>query len=328
MLEAVDRVSIHTVVENYVDMLLPDQPYVRRFGMLDHFFPPRNEPLVLENGLAFLIEWQRGDIVGRVLFDTSLTGRVLLHNLAALGLATSDINDVVISHAHPDHFGGLESLLEHRQRTHQVATRVYVHHDAFYPKYIVDDDWRRLHCINEPFNHDALAQAGADWVNTAAGYEIAPGIAVTGFVPRVTSFEPPNPPRPTPAGIYRERDGRLERDDDPVDDQAVVINVKGKGLIVLTACGHSGVINTITRARQMTGVDRVYALMGGFHLGFPGVPAENATRTVAAIRESEIQVVAPMHCTGFQTQCALHATIPDRYLVNTTGTSVEFVQPN
>ena len=106
---------------------------------------------------------------------------------------------------------------------------------------------------------------------------LGPGAIATGQIERTVPFEPPVPVRDGgPAGVFLERDGRLVDDDATIDDQAVVVNVADKGLIVMTACGHAGVINTIRQAQRLTGVDRIHAVMGGFHTGFPGVPAENA----------------------------------------------------
>jgi 7,8-dihydropterin-6-yl-methyl-4-(beta-D-ribofuranosyl)aminobenzene 5'-phosphate synthase len=320
-MEAVEKARITVVVDNHVDALLTERPDVERFTMLKHFVPPHGEPICTENGISYWIELHRDGRRHHVMFDTSLTSHVLLHNLRALGRSVDQLDRVVLSHGHPDHFGGLMGLLHARQHPLEVV----VHPDAFLPKYIIDDDGNTVMTINAKLDRGAIEAAHGVVVESREPVEVGPGALATGQIARDpnSAFEPPVPVRgPGPAGIFLERDGELVDDDATIDDQAVVLNVRDKGLVVMTACGHSGIVNTIRQAQRLTGVDRIYAIMGGFHTGFMGVPEENGEATIAALAEFEPAILAPMHCTGIKTIARAVVEFPDRFVHNVTGTTI------
>src|SRR4051812_20279487 len=124
-----DSARITVVIDNHVDMLLTDAPNVKRFGLMQHFIPPHGEPIGTENGISYWIDVRAGSVRKRILFDTGLTSTILLRNLRALGLSADQLDAVAISHAHPDHFGGLIGLLAERERPLPVV----VNPNAFLP---------------------------------------------------------------------------------------------------------------------------------------------------------------------------------------------------
>lgn len=312
----VKQARITVLVENHTDMLLTDTKDVKRFGMAQHFAPPYGSPVCTENGIAYWIELRDGDRRRHILFDTGLTPWVILRNFKALGLTPDEAEHVVISHGHPDHFGGLLGVLKAREKPVPVA----IHPDAFLPKLLLDEHGDATMRINRGLDKRSIEEAGGVIVETKEPLEIGPGALVTGEIERNTPFEPPVPTGP--GSVFLERDGQLVNDDATIDDQAVILNVEGKGLVVLTACGHSGIINTIRQAQRLTGVEQIYAIMGGFHLGFPGVPAENAEKTVEELKVFEPTYIAPMHCSGLHTQALCLQQFPDQFLHNVVGTTL------
>jgi 7,8-dihydropterin-6-yl-methyl-4-(beta-D-ribofuranosyl)aminobenzene 5'-phosphate synthase len=119
-----------------------------------------------------------------------------------------------------------------------------------------------------------------------------------------------------------QRAGRWEPDPLILDDQAVVINVVGKGLVVLTGCGHAGVVNIVRYARRLTGVDRVYAVLGGFHLTGP-LFEPRIDATCQAFRDLAPEVLIPARCTGWRATQALAARLPEAFIQNSVGTTFE-----
>jgi 7,8-dihydropterin-6-yl-methyl-4-(beta-D-ribofuranosyl)aminobenzene 5'-phosphate synthase len=320
-----DSVEITVLVENWVDMLLPDVEFgdgghCVRSGLIEHF-DQRETPPQAENGISLLVTARHGRHTSTALFDVGLTGSVLMHNLRALGADASRIEHVVISHGHPDHYGGLYSFLDAFDRTIPVAT----HPDAFLPRYAVMGDGRTSPYYNQSFTLDGIEQRGGRPVLGRGALDLGCGMFTTGFIPRRVPFEGPvAPAEPHAPGLYQVRaDGEYGLDE-VHDEQGLVVDVKDKGLIVLTGCAHAGVLNTIDRAREICGPKPVHAAMGGFHLGFPTTPRDNVRLTLEGMQERQVAHIIPMHCSGLHTHATFHNELPDRYLQPSVGTVLRF----
>ncbi len=137
---------------------------------------------------------------------------------------------------------------------------------------------------------------------------------ITGQIARTTSFEKGSPTH------QAEVDGQWQPDPWIHDDQAMVINVKDKGLVVLTGCGHAGVVNTLLHAKNATGVSNIYAVIGGLHLTGkifePIIPP-----TIQALKEINPKVIVPQHCTGWKATHAIAQEFPEAFLANSVGTT-------
>lgn len=322
-----DSLEVLVLVENQVDMLLADQDpeqgdlhCVTRAGLVQHFDPKEAPPLA-ENGLSLLVTARRGRYATRILFDVGLTGTALAHNLAVLGEDPSTIDHVVVSHGHPDHYGGIHRFLELVGHPVPVAT----HPDAFLPRYAVMADGRTSPFYNAAFNADSIEEGGGRLVRNRDALDLGWGVTTTGEIPREVAFEGPRPPaEPGAPGLYQVgHDGHVGLDE-VWDEQGLVVDVAGEGLVVLTGCAHAGVVNTVRQAMRMRPDRPVRAVMGGFHLGFPTTPQENVAHTVQALGDLEVGMVMPMHCSGLRAHTAFSTGLPASYVQPAVGTVLHF----
>ncbi len=311
-----DKIVVTTLVENYVDMLIPNTENVKRPGLAFHF-DPRNKPIQAENGISLLVEIYFSEQKYRILFDAGLTHSVILHNMSALGISPNEIDHAVISHGHPDHYGGLLGLLKARD----YPLPVILHPDAFLTRYVVAGNGSVIPYYNQSFRKDEIEAAGGRLVIAREPVPIGPAAFTTGEIPLKESFEPPGPPSGTPSSLRCVRDGRFE-EDETLDDLALIVCVKDKGLVVIAGCAHAGIINTLRQAQAVTGVKQVYAVFGGFHLGFPGIPDEKGEKTIQELKRLKPAVVSPMHCSGFKTLAAVAREMPEVFLLNTAGAQI------
>lgn len=313
-------VRVTVLVENWIDILLPPSEGVRRTGLIHHF-DRKETPLQAENGFSLLIETFRDGLSSTILFDAGLSPDVICHNLAALHIDPRRIDHIVLSHGHFDHHGGLAGVLPLIR--HPVA--LALHPDAVHPRYAVMGSGEISPFYNQALDQKQLEALGARFVFARDAMPITMGVITTGEIERTTSFEGPPPSPPPPwfgPGIFQVKEGKLLVDE-VWDEVGLVVNVENEGLVVITGCGHAGVVNTILQAQRLTGIDKLALVMGGFHLGFPGMPDEARIQTVAALGELDIDRVAPMHCSGFKTMADVSAQMPERFLQYAVGTTVQ-----
>mgnify|MGYP006295837473 CR=1 FL=1 len=254
--------------------------------------------LLGEHGLSFLIEADGH----RVLFDTG-QGRVLTHNAERLGISINGLEAVALSHGHYDHTGGLENVLE----TNPTA-RLYLHPEALAAKFNRNgrDIGAGLPAAGE------LGNWGVELIWTEEATEIAPGLFVTGPIPRRTDFEDTGGP------FFRDSDCREE--DHLPDDQAVFLRTKD-GVVVILGCGHAGVVNTLEYVAELTGETRVHAVVGGMHVLHAGT--ERLERTAEALERFGVQVLGPNHCTGIEAVCHFRRRLPGRVITMGVGDTLE-----
>jgi 7,8-dihydropterin-6-yl-methyl-4-(beta-D-ribofuranosyl)aminobenzene 5'-phosphate synthase len=255
-----------------------------------------------EHGFSALIEPSAGD---PLLFDTG-QGLTLLHNARRMNKNLSLVKQVAISHGHYDHGGGLLPLLKECG-----AKQVFGHPSLFRSRYRVKDTGES-YPISIPANREELEAAGAVFNLSGEFRAIAPGVFLTGEVPRVTAFETGD------QGLYCDCGGQ-ELDSTP-DDQSLVLETE-KGLVLMLGCCHAGVVNTIEHVARMTGRRDFFAVVGGTHLGF--CSQEQLTETIAAIRTVGVKKLAAGHCTGFAASARLSREMPKEFQVAMVGYTLE-----
>ena len=318
LLEA-DAVDITTLYENVVDYGVPGGGPVERQRPTGGervvsrlFSEDRTAPFVGGHGLSLLVRVTRDGVTRSVLFDTGGSPHGLVHNLDCLELRPGDWNCVVLSHGHWDHTLGLIGLQE---RLGRPRFPLVLHPDAYLVRTVVDDAGK-IEPSHMTLTRQGLRDAGLDLTESERPSLVVEGtMLVTGQVPRVNDFEIGWPAH------HAYRDGLLTPDTLICDDQAIVVNVRGKGLVVVSGCGHAGIVNMVTHARALTGVERVHAVMGGFHLG-PRHFHDRIGPVVDALVAFEPEIIAPAHCTGYRAANAVYRARPDAFVQNTVGTRV------
>jgi 7,8-dihydropterin-6-yl-methyl-4-(beta-D-ribofuranosyl)aminobenzene 5'-phosphate synthase len=321
-LEPVDSVAITTLVDNYVDALLLDQGPAKRPGFPTAETPRLNASVLeegstadaplAEHGFSVQVAFTKGESVHRVIFDTGLTPAGLVENARRLSLDLKDTEAIVLSHGHFDHTTGLDGLVGTLGR---AGLPVYLHPEA----------WSRRRVVvpgREPFelptpSRSAIRGAGFEIIEEEQpSFLFGGSLLITGEVDRTTDFEKGFP-------IHQSRrNGDWEPDPLILDDQAAILNVRDKGLVVITGCGHAGIVNIVRYARKLTGVEQVYAVLGGFHLNGPLFEPIIAN-VLDSLAELAPQVIVPAHCTGWKAVHALAGRFPDAFIQNSVGTRFE-----
>ncbi len=236
----------------------------------------------------------------------------MVENMRRLDLSAKDVEVIVLSHGHFDHTAGLDGFV----RTVGRANLPVLIHPEFWTR-------RRLNIPGRtPIEIPSTSRRALE----GAGFEIIEQrhpsflfeniVLITGEVDRTTAFEKGFP-------IHEaEREGRWVADPLILDDQAMIVNVRDKGLVVLTGCGHAGVVNILHYAKRLTGVERIHAVIGGFHLSGPLFEPIIAP-TCDGLAALAPDVIVPAHCTGWKATHALAARFPGAFIPNSVGTRFE-----
>ena len=305
-LKEADAVEITTVLDNTCDMLLPSTAAVRRFSLGTRL---GRTALRAEHGFAAVVKVTGAGTSESLLFDAGLSRDGLMRNLDVLELKPNEMHAIALSHGHADHTNGLGGML---RRLGGRRMPLLLHPDALLHRKVVLPDGHEMQL--PPPDARVLRHDGVELVEERGpSYLLGNLVMITGQIHRTTDFETGFP-------IHFARIGKKWEPDPYIhDDQALVVNLRGKGLVVLTGCGHAGVINTIRQARALSGVDRVHAIIGGFHLSGPLFEPIIAP-TVAALREIAPEMIVPAHCTGWRATHLIAREFPGAFVQNSVGT--------
>jgi 7,8-dihydropterin-6-yl-methyl-4-(beta-D-ribofuranosyl)aminobenzene 5'-phosphate synthase len=318
-------VKVTVLVDNMTDMLLKSTDTVIRYTQ------ESGEPLLAEHGLSALIELGEDDI--HILWDAGITDLTLIENMRRMKIDASIIDKIALSHGHPDHIMAMTDVLEmvagtpppknwdskatpDEMRTWMKSLRVplIAHPAAFRERWKKFPDDNKYGPMITP--REEWEAAGAEIILSEGPYKLGPGCWLTGAVPRKTFEKAGTPP------IFAYRDGDEFVRDYVDDDQAIIINIEGKGLVVVAGCAHSGILNTVNYAREISGVDKVWGILGGFHL--ISSTEEEIQMTIDEIKAMDPEIIVPTHCTGFTAIRMFANQMPESFVLGVVGTSYIF----
>jgi 7,8-dihydropterin-6-yl-methyl-4-(beta-D-ribofuranosyl)aminobenzene 5'-phosphate synthase len=350
-IQQIERISITILMDNATDLLLRNSAHTSRMsfakkGKLSLPLP------VAEHGFSALItiikdinlNWAKNmnkDATYTYLFDTGVSDNGVIHNADLLGIKFDKIDGIILSHGHFDHFTGLDNIIKKIASTYKWQGRgkqsphnvdIFVHPDAFLRRWEEFPDGKKA---KMPFlDEERLKDMGAK-IHKNKGIRYLPDInsqflLLTGRVPRKTGFEKGLPYQYAESPRNNNTDNveeNLNLIPDPLvkDDQALVANLRKKGLIVLTGCGHAGIINILDYAKKVTGIKKIYAIIGGFHLPADGGIYEEAMDpTIREIQNADPEYVIPCHCTGWKATNKIIDLMPSKFIQSAVGTTFTF----
>lgn len=351
-LKEIDSLSVTLLMDNITDRLLPSSPpFIKRAPMImnERFLTPP----IAEHGFSALLQVisrdksssglnERGEEEEKriaYLLDAGVSENGVVCNSDILGIDLTVIESIILSHGHLDHFTGLSSILRRISR----PTKVICHPDAFLRRWIVYPDGNKAmmpildeeSLINQgaiikkikspsflPIERDDNSDCHDDDDgnnNDNKPYSQSSPLLITGQIPRKTTFEKGFPIQ------YKEDPDKQNLIPDPLvsDDQGIIANIKGKGLVIITSCGHAGIINTIRYAISLTGIDRIHAIIGGFHLT-GGIYEDIIDPTIEELQKVNPRYIIPCHCTGWKAINRIINTMPEKFVQTSVGTTFNF----
>ena len=319
----VEKLSLTVLVENKADLIVESTDHIKYFT---------EKPLLAEHGFSVLI--RINDSENRILWDAGISTIALIENMRLMELDKAPISTIALSHGHDDHYGGMTDLItglnlkpESKewppgvteeeildwQKDFRIA--LVAHPAAFRERWWQKDDGNLVGPFTPP-PIEKWQAAGVDLILSEEPYQLAPECWTTGYIPR-KSFETSGR-----SGGRRFRSGSDILPDDLDDDQALVFNVKDKGLVVLSGCAHSGIVNTVEHAKKISGIDRVHAVIGGYHLA--RADEEEIDQTIEYFLKEKPDLVVPGHCTGFKAIKRFAEAMPDQFIEGVVGATYLF----
>jgi 7,8-dihydropterin-6-yl-methyl-4-(beta-D-ribofuranosyl)aminobenzene 5'-phosphate synthase len=329
-----DGVAVRVVVDSYQFAVAPSRKLVdvdiQHFGWGVGNDRPPGRTLISEFGLSMLAETRRGTETRNVLVDFGFTPEAVINNASLVGVDPAKLDALVLSHGHYDHFGGLIGFLRTNNGKLKAKLPIYIGgEEAFCSRELT------IPPVHADFG--ALDRKALEDANLTVTYAPGPALVAdhgftTGHIDQ-TSFEKILPPTAMKIGVengfgcYADKLPEDERTQTIMPDQfrheiAMAFNLKGRGLIVLTSCSHRGVINAIKQAQAVSGVNKVHAIIGGFHLA--PYKEDYVRDTVAAMKDMNIDYIVPLHCTGEPFYDIVKAEMPNKLLRSYTGTRFVF----
>ncbi len=311
-LTPVDKVEVITLEDNYIDIAAMDSN-----DIVSRPMPLKGNELkksiLAEHGFAAVVRTTTAETTRTMIVDFGLSPDVAARNAEALSLDLSRVEAAVLSHGHIDHFGGLVKIGE---MIGKKGVALVAHPSAFKAnRFLMAGSGFKI-IMPTPVEADIEA-AGFKIVKKSEPYAMQGNdVLFLGEIPRLSEFEEGMPN----AFFGPEGDEELDLLE---DDTAVAIHLAGKGLVILSGCAHSGIVNTVNYAKEVTGISKLHAVIGGFHLTGP-MFEPIIEDTVLALKKMNPDYIVPTHCTGRKAIARFEKEMPEAFVLNMSGTTLTF----
>ncbi|QCI65767.1 MBL fold metallo-hydrolase [Phreatobacter stygius] len=328
---AVDKLSIRVVVDSAFDSFF--RPAQVNGVSIRAAARPSNWRRTLHNewGLSLWLESQVQGAARTIMLDYAYTSPVLLNNIELLGLDPAKLDALIVSHGHADHYGGLNGFLDKFRAALPAEVTLYAGGEDNFCHRLAGPGAGQL-VDNGTLDRRELAAQRIKTVLCETPTVVAGHAFTTGQIKR-DSIERVLPNTFVEFGVKdqlgcniahylpAEMEGKIVPDQH-LHEHATCFNVRDRGLVVISSCGHSGIVNSVRQAQAVSGVDKVHAIVGGFHLG--PAPADYLKVVVAEIGKLNPDVLIPMHCSGLNFVQEARAQLGEKVLVTTTGSRIDF----
>ena len=312
ILREVEKVEILTLQDNFIEITAMDNSAIvsRARFLLDGEI---KTSIRAEHGFSAIVRTTSAGRTRTLLFDFGFSEDGAAANAKAMGVDMGAIEVMVLSHGHSDHFGGFKKLVKMIGRE---GIELVLHPAAFkrerYLKFPQDFKARFPQMTRQE-----IEKAGVRLRETTEPLALLDGdVLYLGEISRDTEFE-----KGMPNAFFMDKG--VETWDAIEEDTGIVINIKGRGLVVLTGCAHSGIVNTVNYARTVTGVNPVHVIMGGFHLTGPAFEPI-VGRTISELKKINPAYIVPTHCTGRKSVMEIEKAMPAQFILNMAGTALTF----
>ena len=302
-----DKVVITVITDNLADATRLDQKIAHRHKGTEAVI---DRALHAEHGLSYHIETTVDGQSHQFLFDFASEIQGVRRNLDLLKIDFNKLEALALSHDHWDHQATLVELLKQKRGDLAQGIPLYIGEQFFVGTYSKAPDGK-ISSLLSLKREDIEALKLVKIVETKSPTLVVPGAFLTGKVERVTDYE-----KIAPNFVAKSGDQYVQ--EEFPGEQAIFMNIKGKGLVVISGCAHRGIVNTVKHAQKISGIDKVHAVIGGFHL--TNAKPELIQKTVADIKIIKPDYIVPAHCTGFEAISEFARQMPDQFILNTAGT--------